>query len=64
MPALVQFTKRLNGILARHHEAGFADRCTGQLEGMGHRIKVIKRMDYRDSAFLFMKIKNVFPGNG
>jgi hypothetical protein len=38
---------------------------TGQLEGINNRIEVIRQMAYghRDSAFLFVKVKAVFPGN-
>jgi transposase len=38
---------------------------TGQLEGINNRIQVMKRMahGYRNSAFVFLKIKAAFPGN-
>jgi len=65
IPALIQFAKRLKaywrGIVSRVRWPMH----TGQLEGINNRIKVIKRMayGYRDSEFVFMKIKSVFPGN-
>jgi len=38
---------------------------TCQLEGINHRIKVMKRMAYsnRDSTFFFLKIRAAFHGN-
>ena len=38
---------------------------TGQLEGINNKIKVMKRMayGYRNSEYLFLKIRAAFPGN-
>jgi hypothetical protein len=39
---------------------------TSVLEGINNKIKVIKRMAYgfRDDAYFFLKIRQVFPGVG
>lgn len=59
--ALRLTAKRLSGYW-RGIRAGL---YIGQLEGLSHRIKVVKRTayGYRDGDVFFMKIKAAFPGN-
>lgn len=61
---VIQFAKRLrkyvHGIIA----LAIYPMNSSILEGVNNRIKVIKRMAYgfRDSAYFFLKIKDVFLG--
>lgn len=60
----IQFAKRLRKYLREIHVSAIQRMNLSIVEGVNSKITVIKRMDYgfRDSAYLFPKIKAAFPG--
>ena len=61
---VIQFAKRLRKYLRGILASAFYPMNSSILEGVNNRIKVLKRMAYgfRDSTYLFLKIKAAFPG--
>lgn len=64
IPALVSFARHLKAKLPGILAHGPYPLHTGVLEGIHHKITVIKRMAYgfRDDAYFFLKIRAAFPG--
>jgi transposase len=62
---LVHFAKKLRFYLSTIIAHCTWHLSTGLLEGITHKLKVIKRMAYgfRDEEYFFLKIRAAFPGN-
>ncbi|MDV5172553.1 ISL3 family transposase [Photobacterium rosenbergii] len=62
---LIQFAQKLKKYLGGITASAVHPLHTCRLEGMNNKIKVMKRMayGYRDTAYFFLKIRSVFPGD-